>query len=86
MKAYYDNSHVCAECTGMGCRQCNCTGVVRWPLSQAINNACPPAIKQVVSPSKSQILKTAAARFGYTVVEAHVQSIPISNLMGLSLN
>lgn len=44
-KGYYDNSNLCAECTGSGCKRCGGKGVTRWPLSQAINNCTPPCIQ-----------------------------------------
>jgi hypothetical protein len=45
MKTYYDNSHLCGECTGAGCRQCKYTGVTRWPLSFSVAGVVPPSIK-----------------------------------------
>ena len=44
---YYDNSHYCGECTGLGCVKCNGTGVERFPICFKINNATPPAIARV---------------------------------------
>lgn len=49
MATNYDNSHLCFECTGAGCKQCNFTGEERFPLSHACNNAKPPAIAQPVN-------------------------------------
>ena len=50
MKFYYDNSHLCPECTGAGCKRCYDPsglrefGTERFPISSLINNAQPPAI------------------------------------------
>lgn len=46
MKPYYDNSHLCGNCNGDGCRVCDCKGVTRWPLSQTLQLSFPPSIKQ----------------------------------------
>ncbi len=46
---YYDNSDLCGECTGGGCKQCRGKGVTRWPLSLAINGCKPPAISQPIN-------------------------------------
>jgi hypothetical protein len=48
-KTFYDNSHLCEECTGSGCKHCGYTGQVRWPLALAVNNAKPPAIAKEVN-------------------------------------
>jgi hypothetical protein len=49
---YYDNSNLCAECTGAGCKNClrdNTLGLLAWgtdrfPLALAVNGCRPPAI------------------------------------------
>lgn len=63
---YYDNSHVCGNCNGCGCRVCfgnlldpstgdlwklRGQGRERFPLALAVNNCKPPMISQ---PYKSQ--------------------------------
>lgn len=54
---YFDNSDVCGNCNGEGCRQCidelnlSGSGRSRFPLSQMINGCTPPAIE---NPYKSQ--------------------------------
>lgn len=48
---YFDNSDVCGNCNGDGCRQCidelnlSGSGRSRFPLSQMINGCTPPAIE-----------------------------------------
>lgn len=48
---YYDNSHLCFECTGSGCKHCYDTlgllelGTERFPVSQLINGCKPPHIQ-----------------------------------------
>lgn len=48
---YYDNSHLCGECTGAGCKQCYDRrgllrlGEERFPLSLAVNGCKPPYIQ-----------------------------------------
>lgn len=50
MTTNYDNSDLCGECTGAGCKHCYdrrgilTLGTVRFPLSLATNNAKPPMI------------------------------------------
>lgn len=44
MKTYYDNTHLCRECTGNGCKQCQGKGEDKFPLSLQINQATPPGI------------------------------------------
>jgi hypothetical protein len=44
---YYDNSHLCRECTGAGCSSCKGSGVERFPLCFAVANCVPPAIKNI---------------------------------------
>jgi hypothetical protein len=49
---YYDNSHVCGNCNGDGCRVCIVAGLMelrgfgreRFPLSRTINECTPPKI------------------------------------------
>jgi hypothetical protein len=41
---YYDNSHLCGECTGSGCKQCAGTGVKTFPVSHTVSGCVPPAI------------------------------------------
>lgn len=48
---YYDNSHLCAECTGAGCKQCydplnlKAHGSEIFPLSYTISGCTPPHIQ-----------------------------------------
>lgn len=46
---YYDNSHLCGECTGAGCSRCagglSGTGNVRFPLSPIVARCVPPCIE-----------------------------------------
>lgn len=50
--SYYDNSHICGNCNGEGCKVCyrrvndlSGFGNERFPLSLAINGCKPPEIK-----------------------------------------
>lgn len=46
---YYNNSHICGECTGAGCKHCigglSGTGYETFPLSNTINGCRPPYIQ-----------------------------------------
>lgn len=51
---YYDNSHLCGNCNGNGCKQCigsygnplglQAWGCERFPLHHSVSGAKPPAI------------------------------------------
>lgn len=47
--AYFDNSDLCGECTGHGCKQCGYKGTVRFPLSFLVNGVRPHSIAQPVT-------------------------------------
>jgi hypothetical protein len=57
---FYDNSHICGECTGAGCKLCyDRTGLRRlgsetFPLALAINCAKPPAIVETYAEKFTQ--------------------------------